>query len=271
MDTRRLGREGPELPVVGLGTWRVFDLPPAHQGVADAVVGAAFDAGVRVVDSSPMYGRAEEVLSHALGARREDAFVATKVWTSDVADGPGALPPPARVVRRSHRPPAGAQPRRLGAPPRLDGARARRRPDRPARGDPLRVVGVRGAGAGDADRSDRRDPGAREPARARRRTADPAARRGPRASGSSRCGRWGRGASSAGRSRRASRGGPRGLARGPPAVVPVGSSCHGGPDGDDLTAPRGRRTRRAAPIPWPRPRASWSAGSPADRRAARRS
>ena len=89
MELRPLGRTGIELPVVGLGTWRVFDLPPDRQPDADAVVTAAFDAGVRVVDSSPMYGRAESVLSHAVAARRRDAFVATKVWTSSVAEGRG--------------------------------------------------------------------------------------------------------------------------------------------------------------------------------------
>jgi diketogulonate reductase-like aldo/keto reductase len=44
-------------------------------------VEATLDAGSRVFDSSPMYGRAEEVLGRALGARRDDAFVATKIWT----------------------------------------------------------------------------------------------------------------------------------------------------------------------------------------------
>jgi len=89
MEVRPLGRTGIDLPVIGLGTWRVFDLPPERQTVADEVVAAAFDAGARVVDSSPMYGRAEAVLSAALatGERRSTAFVATKVWTSSVADG----------------------------------------------------------------------------------------------------------------------------------------------------------------------------------------
>ena len=89
MERRPLGRTGIDLPVVGLGTWRVFDLPPERQSIADEVVTAAFDAGARVVDSSPMYGRAEAVLSAALGTgeRRTNAFVATKVWTSSVADG----------------------------------------------------------------------------------------------------------------------------------------------------------------------------------------
>lgn len=87
MDQRPLGKSGIELPVVGLGTWRVFDLPAAQQGTADAVVATAFAAGARVVDSSPMYGRAEAVLSAALTDRRAEAFVATKVWTSSVAEG----------------------------------------------------------------------------------------------------------------------------------------------------------------------------------------
>jgi diketogulonate reductase-like aldo/keto reductase len=87
VEPRRLGRTGIELPVVGLGTWRVFDLPAARQDEADAVVAAAFDAGARVVDSSPMYGRAEAVLSHALTERRREAFVATKVWTSSAQEG----------------------------------------------------------------------------------------------------------------------------------------------------------------------------------------
>jgi diketogulonate reductase-like aldo/keto reductase len=79
--------EGPQLPVVGLGTWNVFDLPPGRQEAADAVVNAAFVAGVRVVDSSPMYGRAEGVLGRALDGRRDEAFVATKIWTPSVEEG----------------------------------------------------------------------------------------------------------------------------------------------------------------------------------------
>jgi diketogulonate reductase-like aldo/keto reductase len=89
METRPLGSGGPAVPVIGLGTWRVFDLPPARQPEADAVVAAAFASGVRVVDSSPMYGRAEAVLAAALaaGPGRDAAFVATKVWTSSVDEG----------------------------------------------------------------------------------------------------------------------------------------------------------------------------------------
>ncbi len=81
MESRRLGEAGPEVPVVGMGTWRTLDLPPGDEGLAGEVVGAALDAGTRLFDSSPMYGRAEEVLGGALGSRRDDAFVATKTWS----------------------------------------------------------------------------------------------------------------------------------------------------------------------------------------------
>ena len=91
MERRPLGRTGVDVPVVGLGTWATLDLPDDEQCVADSVVEAAFVNGIQVVDSSPMYGRAERVLGRALDSRREDAFVATKIWTRSVAEGSAQL------------------------------------------------------------------------------------------------------------------------------------------------------------------------------------
>jgi diketogulonate reductase-like aldo/keto reductase len=78
METRRLG------PVVGLGTWNTFG---SDEWLASEVVDAAFDAGTRVVDSSPMYGGAEASLGSALREWRDEAVVATKIWSRSVADG----------------------------------------------------------------------------------------------------------------------------------------------------------------------------------------
>ncbi len=73
---------GIEVPVIGMGTSKTFDVPEvddARQQVTDA----ALDAGASFVDSSPMYGHAERILGATLGRRRGEAIVATKVWTPD--------------------------------------------------------------------------------------------------------------------------------------------------------------------------------------------
>ncbi len=89
MERRAFGRTGLSVPVVGLGTWAVFDVPSRREPSVRSVVETAFEDGVRVVDTSPMYGRAEGVLGRVLGARglRDRALVATKVWTPSVAEG----------------------------------------------------------------------------------------------------------------------------------------------------------------------------------------
>lgn len=85
MERRRFGRTELELPVIGLGTWQTFDVGPGDEDAARAVVDVVWGGGTRLFDSSPMYGRAEGVLGRALGDRRADAFVATKIWTDSMA------------------------------------------------------------------------------------------------------------------------------------------------------------------------------------------
>jgi aryl-alcohol dehydrogenase-like predicted oxidoreductase len=87
VESRSFGTNDLRVPVIGLGTWSTFDLPAGGEGVASEVVEAAFEGGTRFVDSSPMYGRAEGVLGRALGPRRAEAIVATKIWTSSVEEG----------------------------------------------------------------------------------------------------------------------------------------------------------------------------------------
>jgi aryl-alcohol dehydrogenase-like predicted oxidoreductase len=89
VERRVLGLTGLEVPVVGLGTWNVFDVPARREDGARRVVGAAFAGGTRLVDTSPMYGRSEGVLGRALAAVdvRGSAIVATKIWARSVQEG----------------------------------------------------------------------------------------------------------------------------------------------------------------------------------------
>jgi aryl-alcohol dehydrogenase-like predicted oxidoreductase len=87
IDQRPLGAtSGLTVPAVGMGTWQTLDVRgDAAERAAHAIVAEALDAGARFVDSSPMYGEAERILGEGLAAlgRRDDAIVATKVWTPD--------------------------------------------------------------------------------------------------------------------------------------------------------------------------------------------
>jgi diketogulonate reductase-like aldo/keto reductase len=89
--TRKIPSTGEELPAVGLGTWQVFDAggDAAARAPLRQVIAEFARAGGRLIDSSPMYGRAESVageLAAELGLR-EKLFIATKVWTRGREDG----------------------------------------------------------------------------------------------------------------------------------------------------------------------------------------
>src|SRR5438874_1211432 len=71
----------------GVDTWKTFDVEGADRNARKRLVRDALDEGIRLFDSSPMYGRAEEVLASALQGSRDEAIVATKVWTSNVEEG----------------------------------------------------------------------------------------------------------------------------------------------------------------------------------------
>jgi aryl-alcohol dehydrogenase-like predicted oxidoreductase len=91
MDTRKIPSTGEALPVIGCGTWQTFDVgpSPAERAPRAEVLRVLFEAGGSAIDSSPMYGRSEEVVGDLLAAAgtRDKAFLATKVWTQGRAEG----------------------------------------------------------------------------------------------------------------------------------------------------------------------------------------
>ena len=80
---RPIPSSGEKLPVIGLGTWQTFDVDPAQSAPLAEVLRTFVKLGGRVVDSSPMYGRAEQVIGDLLTKLklRDSLFLATKVWT----------------------------------------------------------------------------------------------------------------------------------------------------------------------------------------------
>jgi aryl-alcohol dehydrogenase-like predicted oxidoreductase len=85
VQVRSFGKSALRLPVIGMGTWQTFDVDAKDEPAPAAVAAAAYAAGTRVFDTSPMYARSEAVLGRALANVRSSAFVATKIWTPDAA------------------------------------------------------------------------------------------------------------------------------------------------------------------------------------------
>ena len=103
MATRPIPRTGEAVPVIGLGTWRTFDV-----GTSDAdraprleVLRRFLAGGGRVIDSSPMYGAAEGVVGDLLArlAPAAPPFLATKVWTTGRAEGEAQMAESLRRLR----------------------------------------------------------------------------------------------------------------------------------------------------------------------------
>ena len=91
MRTRKLGKAGPEISVIGYGAWEAGGMawgpnPPDEETVA--AMRAAFDAGVNWVDTAEVYGggRSEELVAKALTGR-DDVMVFTKVAPKRAGSG----------------------------------------------------------------------------------------------------------------------------------------------------------------------------------------
>lgn len=85
MATRKVPSSGEEIPAIGMGSSNTFDVGSgaAEREPLGEVLRGLVDGDGSVIDTSPMYGRAETVLGdliHELGLRPR-LWLATKVWT----------------------------------------------------------------------------------------------------------------------------------------------------------------------------------------------
>jgi len=91
MLTRPIPSTGEPMPVIGLGTWPVFNVGSDERSREPLreVVRLLVDASGRMIDTSPMYGSAEGVTGDIVAGLGvgERVFLATKVWISGRGQG----------------------------------------------------------------------------------------------------------------------------------------------------------------------------------------
>lgn len=80
---------GETLPRMGLGTYKTFDVPQENESSLEEVIKTFRVLGGRIVDSSPMYGRAEKVVGDVSIKTKlnQELFMCTKVWTHGKKEG----------------------------------------------------------------------------------------------------------------------------------------------------------------------------------------
>ena len=88
---RVIPSSGEEMPVIGLGTSRVFDIEPSKNelNVREQILDIFYENGGRLIDTSPMYGMSEEIIGMTAKKfiEKNRLFLATKVWTEGRENG----------------------------------------------------------------------------------------------------------------------------------------------------------------------------------------
>ena len=88
---RVIPSSGEEMPVIGLGTSRVFDIEPSKNelNVREKILDIFYENGGRLIDTSPMYGMSEEIIGITAKKyiEKNRFFLATKVWTEGRDNG----------------------------------------------------------------------------------------------------------------------------------------------------------------------------------------
>ena len=92
MKTQPLGKDGPEVSVVGYGAWEAGGADWGPNESDDAVVDSMrtiFDAGINWIDTAEVYGqgRSEELVARAITGRRDEILIFTKVAPDDEGSG----------------------------------------------------------------------------------------------------------------------------------------------------------------------------------------
>ena len=95
IETRPLGHTGADVTILGYGAMELRGAPrgPAIEDEeAGRLLNAVLDGGINLIDTSPDYGRSEELIGQYVGHRRDEYFLASKCGCP-LAPAPNATPP----------------------------------------------------------------------------------------------------------------------------------------------------------------------------------
>jgi diketogulonate reductase-like aldo/keto reductase len=82
MKSEKFGSSGPEVSVIGQGTWYIDH---GHRGNAVAALRRGIELGMTHIDTAEMYGDAELVVAEAIAGKRDDVFLVSKVLPSNAS------------------------------------------------------------------------------------------------------------------------------------------------------------------------------------------
>jgi diketogulonate reductase-like aldo/keto reductase len=98
--TRTIPSSKERIPVIGLGSSRTFNVGDDPRGLDNVaeVMRHFFQAGGKLIDSSPMYGSSQPAIGYGLKklGKTKDVFSADKVWTWEAEMGPAQMAQSAR-------------------------------------------------------------------------------------------------------------------------------------------------------------------------------
>ncbi|HNP64598.1 MAG TPA: aldo/keto reductase [Woeseiaceae bacterium] len=101
--TKKIPSTGERLPVIGLGTYQVFDAEstPVEIESRRKIVELLTSSGGSLLDTSPMYNRSERIIGDVIASadNRDSLFLATKVWTNGKASGASQMQRSAKLMR----------------------------------------------------------------------------------------------------------------------------------------------------------------------------
>jgi aryl-alcohol dehydrogenase-like predicted oxidoreductase len=96
IETRPLGRTGTDVTVLGYGAMELRGQsrgPAIADEDAGRLLNEVLDTGINLIDTSPDYGRSEQLIGRYLGHRRDEYFLASKCGCLLGPPPPGATPP----------------------------------------------------------------------------------------------------------------------------------------------------------------------------------